>query len=234
MIELSPNYRQKVEACRECLRLIGVQEETLLARYAGASFPDSEISKQNAFREVLNCALSQGTDEYMHKACNLTRFRDTRTPTEYAVDLVLGWLIEDAVLVRLDGAGGSKAVLSGHDRFREFLPPRKISTQPDIRIGSLGRLVEVFCDWKDTWQKKGHADLRDNKAHKLLQERAILVGIAPLSRQGFTMDFSSGLNGFEPAFIPAYRKQGYTCKSVRDCLRPLDDVMDAVLRLARS
>ena len=43
---------------------------------------------------------------------------------------------------------GKKAILSGNDRYREFLSQQKISTQPDInvRFNSGDRLLEVFSE----------------------------------------------------------------------------------------
>jgi len=143
---------------------------------------------------------------------------------------MLGWLIEDAVILLMKEKG-KKAILSGEDRFREFLAPRKISTQPDIKFMSKSgeRMLEIFSDWKGTWRDKNHADLRDNKYAKLNQHKALMIGIAPISLEGFLVDFGKGSHGFVESFIPAYRKQGYTCKGIRSFLQPLASVIKELI-----
>jgi len=145
---------------------------------------------------------------------------------------MLGWAIEDAVMLLLERRG-TTAILAGNDRFREFLNPKQISTQPDIifksKIGQ--RMLEIFSDWKGTWRNQNHADLRDGKFLKLKKHGAIMVGLAPLSSEGFLMDFSIGNNGFEENFIPAYRKTGYTRKGIRETLKPLQEVMNELLAI---
>ena len=229
-MKLSETYSNKVDSCVKAINSLGYGVSNLIKKYKGQHFPNGP-EKSGCFTEVISKELSEETSEYLQKMCDLAHLRDTRTPQEYGIDLILGWLIEDAVLYLLKKKG-KKAILSGHDRFREFLPARKISTQPDIRVRfNCGeRMLEVFSDWKGTWHKANHADLRDNKYNKLKEEKAIMVGIAPTTSEGFLIDFAED-EGFEEGFIPAYRKTGYTYTGVRSILRPLEEVTKDLLSL---
>jgi hypothetical protein len=222
---LSKEYQGKVDSCIRSIHALHTKEiSNLLDAYGEKCFPETPITKKAAFQEVLCKELSDAVFKYFEQKCNLRWLKDSRSSHEYAVDLVLGWLIEDAVMWAINHNGGT-AILHGHDRFREFLTPHKISTQPDIIVqGATGeRKLEVLCDWKDTWQRKNHADLRDKKYVRLRTEKALLFGIAPISLKGFLIDLSVDDGDFEEGFIPAYRKNGYTCRTIRNRLMSLTD-----------
>lgn len=231
MIKLSETYANKVDSCVKAVKALGYEIEKIIRAYGSEIFPEGP-EKKRCFEEVVRKELSEEVYEYMEDKCSLAHHRDSRLPYEYGVDLILGWLIEDAIILLLEEKG-KKAILSGHDRFREFLHPRKISTQPDIKfMGKSGpKTLEIFSDWKGTWRTKDHADLRDNKFKKLKEHETVMVGIAPLTDEGFIMDFAKGNYGFEESFIPAYRKLGYTCKGIRAYLRPLGEVVTDLLAL---
>jgi hypothetical protein len=230
VIQLSEVYIEKTKSCQLAIEQMGVETVALVAKYEGMVFPGTQIDKANAFAEVIAGTLTNESFEYMTGACSLTYLRDNRLPHEYAVDLVLGWLMEDAVLERIQ-IHQPGAVLAGHDRFREFLSPQKISTQPDIRIGGEpGRLLEIFADWKGTWRRRNHADLRDRKYLRMVQEEALLLGLAPLTAEGFLMSFPTESGVFVENYIPGYRKMGYTTRRVREQLRPIGQVMDHLER----
>lgn len=229
--KLTDEYSMKVDSCVYSVSSLGSSINDVCASYGVTRFPDSEVEKKEAFEQVIAKELSPPVHEYFTTKCSLTYLRDRRQPHEYAVDLVLGWIVEDAVVKAIERSG-TLVVLNGHDRYREFLSPRKISTQPDMIIQGKksNRLLEIFSDWKDTWKKKGHADLRDNKYERLLTEKALLFGIAPISQQGFLIDMAVDDGGFQSAFIPAYRKMGYTTREIRERLVPLDKAFDALLK----
>jgi hypothetical protein len=223
-------YSNKIQSCKTAIELIGVDPVALSLCYSGASFRASDISKSALFRQVVVGQLSLENEVFLNDRCNLGHFKDSRKGYEYGTDLILGWLIEDAILERIR-ISGRIAILSGEDRYREFLSPREISTQPDIRIGNDDnqRLLEVFADWKGHWRTKGTADLRDNKFNKLRFERALMLGISPTTSEGFVIDFSNDDAGFREAFIPAYGKTGYTTTRIQEYLQPLDKTIGVLL-----
>lgn len=227
----SEQYKLKVDSCVYSVSSLGSSVNDVVASYGATRFPDSNLEKKEAFKQVIAKELSPSVHEYFTEKCSLTYHRDRRQPHEYAVDLVLGWIIEDAV-VRAIERSGKLVVLHGHDRYREFLSAKKISTQPDMIVQgrTSNRLLEIFSDWKDTWKKRGHADLRDRKYERLVAEQALLFGIAPISQQGFLIDMAIDDGGFQSAFIPAYRKMGYTTTEIRNRLVPIEKAFEELLR----
>jgi len=220
----SKQYRLKIDSCVYSVSSLGSSVNDVVASYGATRFPDSNLEKKEAFKQVIAKELSPSVHEYFTEKCSLTYHRDRRQPHEYAVDLILGWIVEDAVVRAIERYG--------HDRYREFLSARKISTQPDMIIQgrTTNRLLEIFSDWKDTWKKRGHADLRDRKYERLVAEQALLFGIAPISQQGFLIDMAIDDGGFKSAFIPAYTKMGYTTTEIRNRLVPIEKAFEEVLR----
>lgn len=227
--QMTETYQRKTLSCKTAIERLGCDVNELIGKYSGIVFPDGGPDKDDCFRQVLAGTLSDEAFGYLERICSLSHHRDSRRPYEYGIDLMLGWLIEDAVLSVIQNKG-NRAILSGEDRFREFLSPRQISTQPDIRIQfkSGERLLEVFADWKGTWRDANHADLRDNKYKRLKQEKAVMFGIAPLTTEGFLIDFVHPDN-FRENFIFAYHKMGFTLKGVREILKPLNEIVLTLL-----
>ena len=235
MSVLSQIYQQKISSV---LRLIGnleLDRETLLQKYKNESFPDTELSKYELFSEVLESSeIAEKHSAYMEEKCGkLSHFRDRRTGFEYAIDLILGWIAEDAVLLMLKSMG-ENVVLGGEDRYREFLSAMKISTGPDLTITKSGgkvRRIELMCDWKETWKRQKHIDLRDNKYGKLVREKSLFLGLAPISEEGFALDFGLSLDGWNEEYNPAYRKSCYTNRAVAEWLKPADEAINDLLAM---
>lgn len=235
MTELSSNYTGKINALKLLLSSLNTNFESLLAKYTTQSFPQTKISKHKLFSEVLiSNMVSEKHANYMEEKCgSLSHFRDRRTGVEYGADLILGWIAEDALLQKLKSLG-EDVTLGGEDRYREFLSAIKISTGPDITIKRRSeklRKIELMCDWKETWKIKKHIDLRDNKYNKLINEGSLFIGLAPLSNQGFALDFSKHQSGWVNEFIPAYRKEGYSNRDVANWLEPADLAIKKLLQM---
>ena len=231
-MKLTNDYSEKIDACINSVKSLEVSPKSILERYGSISFEDSEVLKRDAFNQVLKKSLSKEVFDLFHDRCNLSWLKDRREPFEYAIDLILGWIIEDAIVTHV-GRRGLDVELDGEDRYREFLTPQKISTQPDLKItnGRESRVVEVFSDWKGTWRRKGHADLRDSKWRKLRHEGALMLGIAPHNSEGFLLDFAEGDNDFVESFIPAYRKNGYTNSNIQESLVPFSVAVDRLVEI---
>jgi hypothetical protein len=237
VLDLGKSYRYKAAAVKETIRALGTTPEAVLGRYGETIFQGARIRKRDAFVEVLNGELSAPVAAYFEEKCGaLFHFRDRRSGPQYAADLALGWLVEDAVLKRLADIGDD-TVLSGEDRFREFLPPAKISTQADIRITTARgpRLVEVFTDYTGHWRKTGQMDLRDRKYQRLVREEALLFCIAPLTAEGFVIDFGSEDGGFAPTVNPLYGgKPVNQSPQARDRLQALGDAIGRIYEVIRG
>ena len=229
---ISETYSKKINSCLNALTQLEIQLETIIKNYKGNKMPESEIDKSEFFNSILKKNLKEEHITYMNnKLEKLQHFRDHRKPYEYGIDLVLGWIIEDGVLELLKQSE-IHSILTGNDRYREFLHPRKISTQPDIEIETNKKnkkLLEIMFSWKDTWNKKGHIDLRDSKLKKLKEHKALFLGIEPMSSLAFLIDFEKEQSDWEQTRISGYGgKIGYTNNNIKKHLKSLKDILKII------
>ena len=229
---ISETYSKKIDSCLNALTQLEIQLETIIENYKDKKMSESEIDKSEFFKSILKKDLKEEYITYMNnKLEKLQHFRDHRKPYEYGIDLVLGWIIEDGVLELLKQSE-IHSILTGNDRYREFLHPRKISTQPDIEIETNKKnkkLLEIMFSWKDTWSKKGHIDLRDSKLKKLKEHKALFLGIEPISSLAFLIDFEKEQSDWEQTRISGYGgKIGYTNNNIKKHLKSLKDILKIV------
>ena len=234
MSAFSGVYQGKAEALRLVVESLGQTMDQVLERYRDVRFPNTRLEKRKVFLEVIDLDPAAKTLEYLDEQCgSLSHFRDRRSGPEYAADLILGWLVEDAVLRHISGTKGG-AILAGHDRFREFLPAKKISTQPDILLTTKDgpRLLEVFADWTGHWRKVGEMDLRDGKFDRLVQEEALMLCLAPRSQEGFVIDFRTEVPAFQEKVNARYGgKWVHQLDGVRERFRPANEALAAIERM---
>ena len=93
--------------------------------------------------------------------------------------------------------------------------------------------LEYMNDWSDTWRKRNHLDLRENKYLTLLDEQAILLGISPLSQQAIVIYFG-GLfkkNNWQriESHYPYGGKPAWQLKHPKKIMMPLDMALDRVM-----
>ena len=229
---ISETYSKKIDSCLNALTQLEIQLETIIKNYKDKKMSESEIDKSEFFKSILKKDLKEEHITYMNnKLEKLQHFRDHRKPYEYGIDLVLGWIIEDGVLELLKQSE-IHSILTGNDRYREFLHPRKISTQPDIEIETNKKnkkLLEIMFSWKDTWNKKGHIDLRDSKLKKLKEHKALFLGIEPISSLAFLIDFEKEQSDWEQTRISGYGgKIGYTNNNIKKHLKSLKNILKIV------
>ena len=236
-MNINDKYKNKITACVNLIELLGFSKDNILQKYLNKNFEEESILKHNVFSEVLNLKLTNNSYNFLDRKCsNLAYFKDSRENYEYGIDLILGWMIEDTVLYRLKQDDVMSA-LDGKDRYREFLPARKISTQPDLLIGKVNhRSLEIFCDWTNIWIEKKHADFRDNKFLKLNEKKSLILGLSPISSQGFLLDLPKHNKYFEKvATIPGYGgKPGYSIKKITEFIKPLDKVIEELVAVSKK
>jgi len=221
------NVVLKVDAVKLLIESFNITIEDVLKNYEGENFRDTEISKKEVFHQVLSDTLSETNRDYLKIMGNLSHHRDGRTPVEYCKNLIYGWLSEDVVLTTVQ-LKSIPVKLYGTDNVREFLLASEITTEPDLEIGTgeNTRLVEVFCDWKGSWEKYSHADLRDNKYKRLVNENSLLLGLSPVSGKGFLLNMSDETHGFYSNKVYGYHgKKGYTCDRISEFIKPMDEVL---------
>ena len=173
----------------------------------------------------------------MNEVCgNLTRFRDRRTGVEYAIDLIIGWISEDGLLKYFINLN-QEAVLSGNDRYREFLNPRQISAQSDIILSGKSNnfKLEYMNDWTNTWKNRNHLDLRENKYLKLLDEKAIFLGISPLSQEALVVNFGNIKNNISwkriAAHFPYGGKPAWQLENPKNLMLSLDKSLEIIFNI---
>jgi hypothetical protein len=234
LVVLSAETVAKSELCRETFADLGVSLEYAVAAYADRPFYDTGFAKSSFLEQVLVGRIDRRMATVVADRCNLPHLRDRRSALDYGLNLVLGWLVEDAVAEWFRCAGATVKA-TGTDSARDFLEQWQVSQAADLLVfaGSGSRSVEVLCDWKDTWRNHDHLDLRDNKYGQLRGEEALLVGLAPSKRSALVIDLASHEEAFRrnPS-IPGYGgKPGFTLDGVRRLLKPTADALGSALSI---
>ena len=211
-------YSKKIESLKKNFNILGIDANKILDKYKNTFFENTSLSKKESFISLMRLNPSISLKEYLDSKTNLSHFKDKRSNIEYAIDLVLGWLSEDTIISHLREKNIT-CDLNGRDRYREFLSPKYISAQPDIKvkINEQYRALEIMNDWNDYWIRSDMLDLRDNKFLKLSNEKSLFLGIAPMSSKGIFLDFSEKLD-FVERYNPAYGKKSYTLNGIKNKL----------------
>ena len=224
----------QVKLVRRFLRHLAVDPLDIYDQYAGQVFC-SGLSKQIAFREFLiNDSVSDEVIAELGTMCadsKLSSFRDSRTPEEYATELMLGWIVEDAVCFALSNKTTS-AHLAGSDRFRDFLPAEKITTGQDIIVSNdehaIG--VEIMCDYGNWWLKHDKADLRGNKLNRLESSNSYILGIS-LQQPAFffaSLAYPGLLTFTEKAWHEKYGKPARGICGVSKNMKPVRTMISSI------
>ena len=211
-------YAQKVIALHALAKQAGTTSDDLCARYNGIKL-ENGLDKGELFKNALSASYSGKQVLYLHTACNLPHHRDTRTPIQYATDLIIGWLSEDAILIALNNRG-CFATGIGSDRERNFLKDGQITHLADIETST--QIIEVVFDYTNHWVTQNKLDLRDNKKEHLESNNIVLLGVAPRANKAFVL---SDYQDFVYGDIPAYGKKGWTLQNVKDRLVSFDEAL---------
>lgn len=133
--------------------------------------------------------------------------RDTRTPMEYAQDLVASWIFEDSLVKEMNKVG-CQMFLSGADKERVILRTGKVSSKSDtyVQCGDKKLYAEIMTDYKGWWQKNKSLELRDDKYGKIKSEDGILLGISASNNQYLILDFQKPL---DVKHIDSYKPYGW-------------------------
>lgn len=182
-------YITKRDSIFDIMSMFDVSEEELYSKYNNKEFVNKLTSQ--VLEQCLFLNFTKDIEHKLNNLCAITYNRDKRSPIEYALDLVYGWLIEDIITIYLNRKGFN-AKLIGADKDREFLKKKTISTDADLIIN--GRAADIYADMDGYWNKTDSLDLRINKYHKLIQEKSILIGVSPKECQMLLLDFSRDID----------------------------------------
>lgn len=129
-------------------------------------------------QNLINDTVTDQNKTYLiFKLKGLTHLRDRRTSEEYALDLILGWIVEDAMKDIFNNILHLNANLHSADRNREFLLRPVASSDFIIIHNDQDWYVEIISDYTGFWHDYSKVHLRDDKFLNLKAEDGILLGI---------------------------------------------------------
>tara|TARA_A100001011_G_scaffold139534_1_gene147481 strand:- start:630 stop:1355 length:726 start_codon:yes stop_codon:yes gene_type:complete len=237
-MNFSNTYKLKISALKECISILNINIDEIFSSYENIFFKESNINKKALFKNIIvGKTFSDNEQKFMQSRCgNLTRFRDKRTGIEYATDLILGWISEDAILHYFKS---KKVNISkfGSDSDREFLDSKSISAQSDLILSKSNNekmyKVEYMNDWTGFWKKSNKLHLRENKYLKIKKENAIFLGVSPLHREGIAFHTSDKNAKWKyiPSHYPYGGKPAWELSNVKDFLTPLNVALDKIILL---
>ena len=147
--------------------------------------------------------------------------RDTRSPLEYAQDLVASWLFEDYIcdILSSNGLDISKA---GADKERVILSSRNVSASSDTSVTYNGktRLMEIMTDYGGYWARNGVIDLRDSKFNELRDTNSIFLGISTVDGKFILLDCSHEIKA---RYIRSHRPYGFKPAYQISCVGEMQD-----------
>jgi hypothetical protein len=232
-VQYRDKWRSKASEVVAFIEDIGISIEDLLTEYEGKCFVDG-VEKAPVFKAVLSSGLSEQQLQYLDNRCGkqYSHFRDSRSGAEYAADLIISWVQEDALLGVMTRAG-LKVELDGTDKYRELLKPGEISATSDfvLTTRAVSRKLELAFDATGYWRKTGKFDLRDSKFDRLVNEKSILLGVAILTREAFVIDTKNmdGISIISIPHHPVYKKPAKTLLGVDKLLLPIENSVATLL-----
>lgn len=192
----------KVEKLKIFCEKINFVLDDFIKLYQGEYFPKTKIEKYSLFSNILNRSLSEEQQSFIDNVCNLNN-RDSRTPSEYARDLVVSWLVEDVIKSYLNLKN------NGADAERNFLKSRQIKYDSDFKLND--RYLELYVNFTDYWIKQKKIDLRMDKHAHLVKHKSLLLGIAFNTYEFFMIDFGKEDLPFYENYNYFWKKKCFTC-----------------------
>jgi len=197
----------KISKLQKFCSIIGYNLDDFLLKYQGVKIPKTNLDKHDLFKNLILHNLTDEQNSYIKHICNLPN-RDSRTPQEYAKDLVISWLVEDIIQDYLNLKS------NGADKDRVFLHSRQIKYDSDFMAGD--RLLELYVNFTNYWTKTRQIDLRMDKYSHLVEKKSLLLGIAFEDLKFYLIDFGKSDIPFYENYNYFWKKKCYTCKKFND------------------
>lgn len=221
---------QRRVKCKKLLALASYLEtdlEKIVNSYGHSCFLHTEINKKEFFNNFLNGQISDAEGAQIADKCRLDFHRDMRSSLNYALDLILGWLVEDLILNKMK-ALGSSIELDGADKSREFLKGYEITVDSDFLIDGINgpQSIELVVSWDDYWKNTNSLDLRSSKYEKLLKSKldARILAIDVSSQEGMVLTTTDIQSKIRRRNNPAWGgKLVYTFFGINDYRKPLSE-----------
>jgi hypothetical protein len=214
-------YTQKIISLHSLAKHAQTTTDLLCEAYRGQQVGNG-LDKAELFKNALSASFTGQEALHLITVCDLPHNQDKRNQLQYATDLIIGWLSEDATLQTLNNTG-HQAELIGSDKTRDFLTKKTITHGADIQTPT--KQIELVFDYTNHWTKANKLDLRDNKLDYLKENNITLLGIAPRTGKAFLItDYSEFTHGH----IPAYNKNGWTLQNVSQHLKPISQIISEI------
>jgi hypothetical protein len=210
-------YTQKIVALHSLTKHAETTPASLCEAYADAKTKNG-LLKADIFKSALTGNYTAKQVLYINEVCDLPHNRDSRTQLQYATDLIIGWLSEDAILKMIPDA---EAI--GTDKDRDFLTKETISHTADIQTPT--KTIELIFDYTNHWSKHDKLDLRDNKLEYLKENNITLLGVAPRTGKALVI---TNYDDFTHGYITAYSKDGWTLQKVSQHLQPISEAISKI------
>lgn len=170
------NLDPKRQAIKNLLTHTNTTPQQLLFPY-NKTIPNTNLNQQQLFINLITNNPTPEQTQYIQTVCDLPH-KDWRTPTQYARDLVITWLLEDLTQTLLTQHKIPNRK-NGADQNRQFLPPQNITPHSDLQIlyNNQTRNLETIYDHTQHWNRTNQIDLRLQKHQHLTNQNAILLAI---------------------------------------------------------
>lgn len=196
-----------------------------------------QMMKRFGYRDDIFCVmkgernrLENDYKKTWRNICSCKRKADSRSPMEFARDIVSAWVIEDMIreMIRCDELSVD---LNGGDANRRFLSQDDVKPDSDFRITCNGktRKIELSNDYSGFVVKNGYNDLRGTKLKSLEDEEAILL-VVNLEKGVFSvLDTTKDFEAERDIYNEAY---GKLCSKVYlNNFLPLKDLRAEIKKL---
>jgi hypothetical protein len=210
-------YPQKIIALHSLAKHAETTPAALCEAYSQEKTQNG-LLKADIFKSALTGNYTAKQVLHINEVCDLPHNKDNRTQLQYATDLIIGWLSEDAIVKMIPDAQ-----LIGADKDRDFLTKETISHSADIQTPN--KKIEVIFDYTNHWSKADKLDLRDNKLDYLKQNNITLLGVAPRTGKALLI---TNYDDFTYGEIPAYGKSGWTLQKVSQHLKTINETISQI------
>ena len=199
MARVWADVERNIRLLNELLSEIGMSVEQIVQGYPESDLYLRLLGLRGEWTEQDSRTLEERVKGTRHHR----NHRDVRT---YIGDLLLGWVVQDAVTTLLQKAG-YECRPTGADAARQLLIGRQVTEEPDLRLRTpTGEIwwLDVLTDYPmrqgalSYWLEKRRCDLRDNKFKRLMAKREEgaqvgLIGVSVGAKSYFGLALSDDL-----------------------------------------
>jgi hypothetical protein len=193
------DVERNIRLLDELLNEVGMSVEQIVQSYPEGDLYLRLLGLKGAWAEHDSKAIEERVKGTRHHR----NHRDVRT---YIGDLLLGWVMQDAVTMLLQKAG-YECHPTGADATRQLLTGRQVTEEPDLWLRTpVGETwwLDVLTDYPTRrgalsyWLEKRRCDLRDNKFKRLMAKREEgaqvgLIGVSVGAKSYFGLALSDDL-----------------------------------------